>query len=446
MPRRRAPSAVLGFSEVSASLIKAILGSERGSVAIQIGLAIVVIVGMVALGVEITFLLYKQRQMQSAADSAALGGAAALAAGYPAVAVEAQAIMASLGFVNGSGGASVVVHNPPGSGPHAGDINYVEVIVSQPQTLSMVSLFVSRVFNVGARAVAFKGAPAGNTCALSLASGNVSGAVSASGGATVSMNGCSLAVNSTSATSITASGNSRIDAQGAVTAGGYSTSGGGQINVTDPPIRTYSASVPSDPYSGFTVPSPGSCLKTGYKLSGGKTETLSPGTYCNGISVSGGSSLTLLTPPGNAGLYIINGGNLTVSGNSTLIGTSGASIVLTGASSSAVGSVSFSGGANIDIVAPRLGTMKGIALFQDPKATLNNANSISGGSNQTIDGAAYFPRGQISYTGGSASAATCTELIAWTVTFAGNSYFQLNCPEMPILPIGGSSSIPQLSE
>lgn len=423
-------------------MIKAVLGSERGSVAIQIGLAIVVIVGMVALGVEITFLLYKQRQMQSAADSAALGGAAALAAGYPAVAVEAQAIAASLGFANGAGGASVVVQNPPASGPHAGDSNYVAVIVSQPQTLSMVSLFVSPVFNVGARAVAFKGAPAGNTCALSLASGNVSGAVSASGGATVDLSGCSLAVNSTSATSITVSGNSRIDAQGAVTAGGYSTSGGGQINVTDPPIRTYSTSVPSDPYSGFTVPSPGSCAKTGYKLSGGKSDTLPPGTYCNGIALSGGSSLTL--KPG--GVYIIKDGDLSVSGNSSLTGTGGVSIILTGTSSSTVGSVSFSGGANIDIVAPSSGTMAGIALFQDPKAPLNNANSVGGGSNQTIEGAVYFPRGQVSYTGGSASAATCTELIAWTVKFVGNSYFQLNCPGMPILPIGGSSSIPQLSE
>jgi hypothetical protein len=414
---------------------------ERGSIAIQIAVLMIVIIGMVGLGVEVTFLLFKQRQMQSAADSAALGGATALAVGYPAVAVEAQAISASLGFINGSNGARVVVNNPPSSGPHAGDANYVEVIVSQPQTLSLIGLFVSRVINVGARTVAFKGAPAGNACVLSLATGNVSGAISASGGAIATMSGCSLAAHSTSNTSISASGGSTISAQAAVTAGNYTTSGGGQIMLTDPPIQTYSTNVPSDPYSGFTAPAPGSCLKTGYSLAGGKSAALSYGTYCNGISVSGGSHLTL-----NPGVYIINNGNLTVTGNSTLTATGGVSIVLTGSSSSNVGTINFSGGSNVDIVAPSSGSMAGIALFQDPKAPVNNAISLVGGANQLIEGAIYLPKARMTYTGGSTTGATCTELLAWTMVFTGGSYFQLNCPGFPILPIGSSASSPQLAE
>ena len=59
------------------------LRSENGSVAIQLGLMMIFILGMVELGVEITFVLYKQRQMQSAANRAALGGATALMRGYP---------------------------------------------------------------------------------------------------------------------------------------------------------------------------------------------------------------------------------------------------------------------------------------------------------------------------------------------------------------------------
>ena len=62
----------------------------------------IVILGMIGLGVEITFVLYKQRQMQSAADSAAMGGATALMRGYPAnFSVESRAIAANVGFVNG---------------------------------------------------------------------------------------------------------------------------------------------------------------------------------------------------------------------------------------------------------------------------------------------------------------------------------------------------------
>jgi len=43
-----------------------LLRSERGSVAIQIGLVLSGLIGMSALGTEITFLTYKHRQMQSA--------------------------------------------------------------------------------------------------------------------------------------------------------------------------------------------------------------------------------------------------------------------------------------------------------------------------------------------------------------------------------------------
>jgi Flp pilus assembly protein TadG len=60
---------------------------RHGGVAIMIGLAFPAIIGMIALGTEIPFLLYKKFQMQSVADSAALGGAMALQSGHPAPAV-----------------------------------------------------------------------------------------------------------------------------------------------------------------------------------------------------------------------------------------------------------------------------------------------------------------------------------------------------------------------
>ncbi len=77
--------------------------SRRGSVAIQMGMLMTVLIGMAALGTEIPYLMYKQRQMQTAADSAALGAAVALTQGYPAIATEADGIAAALGFTNGTG-------------------------------------------------------------------------------------------------------------------------------------------------------------------------------------------------------------------------------------------------------------------------------------------------------------------------------------------------------
>ena len=127
-----------------AALERRFRNSRRGSVAITIGLTLPIVIGTAALGSEITYLLYKHRQMQVVADAAALGGATALQRGYPAAGVEARGISGFLGFVDGSAsGVTVTVNNPPLSGSQINNRAAVEVIVGQPQTLVMVS-FVSQ--------------------------------------------------------------------------------------------------------------------------------------------------------------------------------------------------------------------------------------------------------------------------------------------------------------
>src|ERR1700739_599026 len=96
--------------------------AQRGVVAIQLGLMIVAIIGMVALGTEVTYLLHKHREMQGAADSAALGGATALLAGYPSdYRIEAWAVASAAGYVNGLAGTTVTVKHPPASRASCGD-------------------------------------------------------------------------------------------------------------------------------------------------------------------------------------------------------------------------------------------------------------------------------------------------------------------------------------
>ena len=70
------------FVEIVAT-VKRLHRSRRGSVAIMVGLALPVVVGMAALGTEITFLLIKQRQLQVVADAAAFNAAVAIQKGYP---------------------------------------------------------------------------------------------------------------------------------------------------------------------------------------------------------------------------------------------------------------------------------------------------------------------------------------------------------------------------
>jgi hypothetical protein len=133
----------------------------------MLGLALPAAIAMVALGTEITPLLYKQRQIQTVADAAALGGATALQSGHPVLGVEARGIASYLGFVDGGAdGTTVTVNNPPLSGSQVSSASAVEVIIAQPQTLSMATLFYTGPFNVGARAAAITGT--GSYCVLQL--------------------------------------------------------------------------------------------------------------------------------------------------------------------------------------------------------------------------------------------------------------------------------------
>ena len=130
------------FSWITAQAIK-VREARNGAVAIQVGLLAVVLIGFSALAVEIGFAYSKQRQMQTVADAAATGGAAALSDTVPDPTGEARSIAGRLGFVSGVSGVVVTVNHPPLNGVHVGDTNSVEVIVQQPQTLSMANLVTS---------------------------------------------------------------------------------------------------------------------------------------------------------------------------------------------------------------------------------------------------------------------------------------------------------------
>ena len=124
--------------------------TQRGSVAVQVGLLAAVLIGFGALGTEVTQLLLRQRQMQSAADAAALSGAMALTSKQGAdYQREARAIAATSGFRDRAGSTRVTVN-----GPHGNSAASVEVVITQTQTLPMLGLFVSGGIDVGARAVA----------------------------------------------------------------------------------------------------------------------------------------------------------------------------------------------------------------------------------------------------------------------------------------------------
>ena len=295
--------------------------SRRGSVAIQVGILMTVLIGMASLGTEIPFLIYKQRQMQNAADAAALGAAVALTRGYPMpISAEAKGIAAALGFVIAQSGVTVAINNPPKAGAYTANAGAVEVIVSQPLTLIMAGLFGTSLFNASARAVALQGA-SGTFCVLAT-DANSATAVAIGNGASVTLNGCGLAVNAAGSAALSATGGSSLTAQSVSASGQVSVSGGAVINATDGVKQNQLAM--ADPYASVSMPASSGCDYTNFTLGWANgVQQMLPGRYCNGVSMGNGAKVSMAP-----GIYYVKSGQFSVGGGVTLTG-SGVTIVLT---------------------------------------------------------------------------------------------------------------------
>src|SRR5579862_805006 len=403
-----------------------VLGDRSGATAIVLALTLSVIAGFTGLGTEVASWYLAQRTMQGAADAGASTAAAALAAGAPisTLATEAKSATASFGYVNGSRGVSVTINYPPKSGNYQSS-PAIEEIITQPQRPLLSKLFISTGPTVSARAVALADSgKTGQACVVALDPNNET-SVTTSGSTALDFPGCSLYLNATSTSALTMTGGATISAATAYFVGNENgaglTTAYGTYTGVDPLI---------DPYLNAAVPSYSGCTSNNYKVTGGASATKTAGSsgvyvFCNGLTLSGGSSLTL-----GAGTFIIDGGLLSVGGGSTLTATSGTTIILTTSNpSKSCATTKIDGGAIITLTAPTSGALSGIAIYQDRACIDSSAsNSLTGGGTQNIVGAIYFPGEAVSYSGGSPTGgAQCTQLIAWTIAFSGASTFNNNC-------------------
>jgi Flp pilus assembly protein TadG len=414
--------------------------SRRGSVAIQIGILMTVLIGMAGLGTEIPYLMYKHRQMQTTADSAALGAAVALSQGYPSpISTEAYGIAAALGFTNGSSNVTITVNNPPKSGNYISNNSAVEVIVSQPQTLKMAGLFGVSSYSLSARAVALAGSGSGGGyCMLAtdpIGQGwSVSG-VGLWGGVVVTMNGCGMAINASGTGALTLQSGGTLNAP-LVSIVGQMNNVWSTVNVTS---LKQSQQPVSDPYANVAMPGSTGCGPngtTGYWASPSQL-TLSPGIYCNGLSFGGGYTWTL-----SPGVYFIKSGQFNVAGGASITGT-GVTIVLTAMDgTSNYATFSITNGTTITLSAPTTGQTAGILFFGDRNAPSSNTNVLSGFTTANLQGAIYVPTQTMQYGSSAGTITGCQQLIAWHVDDNINNLpFNGTCTGTGMKTIGASATL-----
>jgi len=360
-------------------------GGETGAVAIIFALSLLVLIGFMGLALDVGNLYYQRRVMQTAADAGALAGASEIYrgrtnAGDPIVQAAALAGTAANEFADDTDGINVVVNQPPASGFYAGNSRYVEAIITRTSPTFFMRVLGRDSAGINARAVA---GLIDNTqhCIYALDPAHASVHIQSSAAINAD---CGIYVNSNDACALD------VDSQGGVTAssisitGGYCRDSGASVA---PAPDTGAAPVP-DPLSYLQPPAPGARQSTSRLVIASNT-TLSPGEYVGGILVQSGVTVTL-----QPGVYVLQGGGLTVDGNIV-----GDGVMFYNSVGSDYEPILINNPANVDLAAATAGDYANILFFQD-RATSSDWNVNHGygdgfilesDASTVFEGMLYFP-------------------------------------------------------
>ena len=118
-----------------ANHIRRLRADERGTVAITMGVLMIPLIGALGVGFEISNWYLTARGMQNAADSAAIAAAINGGSNYD---VEAKAVAAQYGFVNGTNNVSVLVSDTAACPDGSNNCYSVKISGSVPLFLSQI--------------------------------------------------------------------------------------------------------------------------------------------------------------------------------------------------------------------------------------------------------------------------------------------------------------------
>lgn len=413
--------------------LRALARDRRGVIVVMFALLLPILVGFIGLGVEVGLWYSERRDMQAAADAAALAGTYELAEDrVPNVASVAQREAENNGWSSGSG--TITVRSFPFNGlypavpsAYSADPDTVQVLLTRQVSLLFAGYFLGSggSVTINTKAVGKSVAGANGACVLALGNGLAPGAsaLNAAGTASITMTGCTMATNSTNNAAIDTDGFATLTADCFYSAGGVS----GEQNMTATACSGAKENQPpvTDPYADIPQPTFSACSNPAdnYSLTGSAADTISPGVYCS-ITSSSSGTLTL-----NAGTYYLDGGDFKISGSGNVAATGGVTIVLGNSSGgSSCGNVNITGGGEIDMTAPTSGTYAGILFFRHATCSgSGQAMAFTGNAGSTVIGAIYSPTKALSVTGGTSIAGSCLQLVANTISFTGTGTIGSEC-------------------
>jgi Flp pilus assembly protein TadG len=380
---------------------------RRGSVALLVALCLVGFVGVAAIALDGGVLVDKRRHVQAAADAAALAAAVDMYQTYPknsgmdvlkTAYQSALTTAAAMGFTNDGANSVVTVNIPPLSGPFISQAGYAEVIVQWNQNRSFSKIFGSGTIPVTARAVAAgKWAPFNN--GIIVLHPTAPQALYANGNGTTRVQGANIIVDSNNTQAAVTVGNSVVSDAGktvAITGSnpGYSGNFQGTVLTGQQPTP--------DPLAYLPAPDPSTM--TTQSNPGGTTVTLYPGRYLGGLTFAGQQSVTM-----QPGIYYMDGGSFSFSGQGNLSATGVMIYSTQGISITGQGTVTWS--------PPTSGIYTGISYFQSRTSTTTSL--ITGNGKFNITGTMYVPDALIQLQG-NGDASIASQVVALLMSSGGN--------------------------
>ncbi|MEI9406694.1 pilus assembly protein TadG-related protein [Mesorhizobium argentiipisi] len=389
---------------------------KGGNVATIFALTLPVVVGGAGLGVETSYWYYSSLKLQAIADAAAYAGALEKIAGSDTAAITAAATSSAAS--NGLGAGTIVVNTPPASGPNTAK-KAVEVLLNQDLDRIFTSIFTQTKVPERARAVALI-TDASKACIEAL-NPSASQAALFSGSTSVKLTGCVIMANSIANDAIKVQGSAALQADCLISGGGVVLNNPVPMVCKAPITHALPA---ADPFASLPAPATSNPCQ---KINGNKTtQTIQPGTYCSGMNLNGNITLS-------PGVYVVQG-DLKINAGAVIQG-SDVTIYMAGSNT-----VSMNGNATVTLAAPTTGTYSGVLFYGDRTGTAAQS-TFNGTATSLLTGAIYFPRQQVNYLGNFSGKNGCTQVVADTIQWSGNSTINQDCSSLGMKDIPAAQSV-----
>ena len=396
---------------------------EAGQVLPLVAICLAALMGFAGISVDVGYAEYQQRQQQSAADAAALGGAQVLVSRCGNVAAAQAAAIADAaknGFTSGTNGVTVsaLLGSQLTSGPFAGNTCAVQVQVTSPHPTWFGALF------------GFKGNVTTQAVALTPTTDGPDGTPPGGGGTQPCIQTMSTTATSTfDSASITCPPGGPINTTGPTTySGGTITSPGG-VGYSGTPPTTSKTNFPDSPpkpmappanpcpeigscaYLSSNPPSTSGCVSKNIPAD----STLEPGCYTS-ITVTQGCMANVTLAPG---LYVFDG-TVDFTGAQSISG-SGVTMYQAG------GSLNLSDNPTVSLSPPTSGNYSEILYFEPASVT----TAPYFGSASTLSGLIYAPGATNVKLGGTFGAPGM--VLAGSVDITSKVTFQTGTGNTPLI-------------